>query len=103
MATGPVLLTLKTAPLADQPLFLAIEALKKACEVFPNIRDLLLHLLFEDGQTFRSGLVECRSLPTTRTCDLLVQFDISDRFREIVAAAVAGEVEKLAVYEICHE
>ncbi|MES2634061.1 MAG: hypothetical protein V4669_13890 [Pseudomonadota bacterium] len=88
-------LELHTEPAA---LLAAIEVLKESAEVFPGIGDVLRDLLFEGGDSLAPSLIELRSLPADGAGRLTVALDLSERFREIVAAARAGEIDRLRSY-----
>jgi len=76
----------------------AVQVLGEAVERFPAVRDPLRELLFDGGETLREGLIELRNVPASRAGHLTIALDFSERFREIVAAARAGEVHRLRSY-----
>lgn len=78
----------------------AIDVLHRAAERFPGVAEVLPDLLFEDGDSFRQVLIEVRNVSAGRAGHLLISLDLSERLREIVAAARAGEVDRLRSYRI---
>lgn len=78
----------------------AIDVLQRAAERFPGVAEALSDVVLEFGDSLRCDLIELRNVSTGRADHMLISFDLSDRFREIVAAARAGEVDRLRSYRV---
>lgn len=85
---------------AGDELLAAVETLKKAAQISPEFAECLSDLLFEGGDSLRHDLVQLSNKTAAGTNGLSVSLDLSERFREIVAAAAAGELELLRSYRV---
>lgn len=73
--------------------------LEQAFERFPGLRPQVYQLLFTSSDALQDGLIELRLTPAAGTGRMAVSLGFSDRLREIVAAAAAGDVERLRINE----
>lgn len=76
-----------------------VAALEQALENFPGLRPQVLDLLFTGSDnSLKPGLVDLVSVPAMAANDpSVIELRITNRFRELVAAAAAGELQLLGI------
>lgn len=73
--------------------------LEQALSKFPNLALKVEQLLFAGSDCLQSGLIEFRFAPAVGTGRMTISLRITNRLREIVAAAAAGDLKGLGVDE----
>ena len=76
-----------------------VATLKQAIESFPSLRPQVLDLLFTSSDnSLKPGFVELVSVPAIGANDpSVIALRVTDRFRKLVAAAAAGELQLLGI------
>lgn len=92
-------LSLTTADDGLEELRSLAAALEKALEDFPGLSLQVEQLLFSGGDCLKSGLIEFCFAPAAGTGRMTISLRVTDRLREIVAAAAAGDLKVLGVDE----
>lgn len=74
-----------------------VVTLKQILEDAPSLGLEVCDLLFGGGDLLKPGFIEFRAMPASRTSGLIVSLNVTDKLRELVAAAAAGDLKKLRI------
>lgn len=74
-----------------------VASLKQILEDTPSLCLEIHEFLFGDGDLLKPGFIEFRAMPASRTGGLIVSLHVTDKLRELVAAAATGDFKNLSI------